>query len=922
MLRQSMHEGKTTSPICLRILAESEFNREEGYSVICTSKGRITFSSKDTPDFLKPVYETLNPLQAGFFLATKLKFNNVPFSAICSSPTSSGKTGIIMMYMKHFLDLYKDESSRPLIVYLSPLKALAREKSTEFQQVFGRNNVEIKTGDHTNTKVTGKKILVTTPDYLNLSIRNQVTFVKNIKAIVIDEVHTLFGSQNTMDEILWFVKEKRIHYLLLSATIPLLKHMIEFYKPDLYIHSEWQPIPLVKSYVVPREVKKDSGIDPKHCPFSDESCRLTCPLVNFDQIKKKLKANSNEYFRVVLLKSIVHAFASDNKTRKVIVFACSKAEGWNLLEMLNFVCGFGVLNEKDSAPFDPLEQRAGKPFSAFYCADLGIAEKVKLEAEFRKNEKFPLLISTSSLAYGVNFPADATIISTRYLLSKKSGIGVFIPDLIDCIQMAGRAGRLGLGSEKGDVYFVIKTSPERAKEASMHLEKMDTYPYEKVLKEKIGTTDMLANSILTAVKKGYSPRMLPALSFYIYCMGSSDRENNVWDEISSLTYNLIELDYIQLAKGGKRTLSRKGEFCYRSGINPFSLERLLIQLEDFKYKNWHSDPFSRNMSALATYILSGIQAESTIYSFINSVIDEKRSTGKEELLHALFEFLCSKSAELPSRNLANVIANTFAGSNTTKLNALIEGHYDLTRSQIADTATFLSFLLAASGAYFFFGLPKVYSDLSYIPLSSINYFIRNILSFESEFGLISPSFVLYTLHSFIYQLFDESLVLFLALKNYYKERLRFGYFKKSLLSLLVQECTRQALEKGCDFFYLKDVVKKTVHSLQENTHNLRQLTRKFVEKHISNRGLYFRKSVDRERLHAEAEDFLDKLENFIFACENGYLDSIQDHEILGTKVCSYILGNLGKSAKSSEEAKKQVHTYFLLKSLSSGKITV
>ncbi len=220
--------------VFLCVLSDSLFNPEKNITEIffndnttSTKTKKIIIDSSFTPEFLKDFYFLLNPVQGLFYKTVQERYANSLFSAICVSPTSSGKTGIILLYIKHVLDFIGTNEKNPAVIYLCPLKALAKEKYKEFSEVFGKENVEIRTGDYIlSSEISKKKILISTPDYLNLLIRNNSFFLENIFAFVIDEVHRLFKfehDKSCLDEILWFIKKTNKKFLFLSATVLLLK---------------------------------------------------------------------------------------------------------------------------------------------------------------------------------------------------------------------------------------------------------------------------------------------------------------------------------------------------------------------------------------------------------------------------------------------------------------------------------------------------------------------------------------------------------------------------------------------------------------------------------------------------------------------------------------------------------------------------
>jgi len=83
----------------------------------------------------------------------------------------------------------------------------------------------------------------------------------------------------------------------------------------------------------------------------------------------------------------------------------------------------------------------------FHWSKLKLEERRKLEERFRKGE-IRCMVSTSTLAYGVNLPADVGVIVGAHR-------GLSLVEPWDLRQMRGRIGRYGL-SERGYVYWLLK----------------------------------------------------------------------------------------------------------------------------------------------------------------------------------------------------------------------------------------------------------------------------------------------------------------------------------------------------------------------------------------------------------------------------------------------------------------------------------
>jgi helicase len=153
-------------------------------------------------------YEHLNPIQTIFF-----KYYQEG-NSIVSTPTSSGKTGII--YITFYKNYQKNKDFK--FIYTAPTKALIEEKFNEFSLYFKnlfkdeKKYVDIKTGDYFTKKIDKDSLLITTTfDSLAIALRNNLEWVQNRNLIIIDEVHSFINNMGKfVPEILAISLENKI----------------------------------------------------------------------------------------------------------------------------------------------------------------------------------------------------------------------------------------------------------------------------------------------------------------------------------------------------------------------------------------------------------------------------------------------------------------------------------------------------------------------------------------------------------------------------------------------------------------------------------------------------------------------------------------------------------------------------------------
>lgn len=243
-MRQSTSNEKTAS--ISEYLEALKASDKYGPQVVCHRRYAVEYGvyqqfptelHADLTDYLKKLgIKSLYKHQVQAFERIN-KAENV----LAATPTSSGKSLI------YNLPVLNDIRFNPDIhaLYLFPLKALAQDQLRILQQFDtlsgyssknrGRHLAEIYDGDTTpyqRKKIRSKapSIIITNPDMLHLSFlpyhRNWAHFFKNLRFIVLDEVHTfrgVFGSHmawviRRLQRILKYYGADPV-YIQLSATI-------------------------------------------------------------------------------------------------------------------------------------------------------------------------------------------------------------------------------------------------------------------------------------------------------------------------------------------------------------------------------------------------------------------------------------------------------------------------------------------------------------------------------------------------------------------------------------------------------------------------------------------------------------------------------------------------------------------------------
>ncbi|AMQ18302.1 ATP-dependent DNA helicase [Thermococcus peptonophilus] len=351
--------------------------------------------------------EELYPPQAEALKSGVLEGKNL----VLAIPTASGKTLVSEIVMVNKL-----LSEGGKAVYLVPLKALAEEKYREFKEweVLGLR-VAATTGDYDSTdEWLGRyDIIVATAEKFDSLLRHGVSWIKDVKLVVADEVH-LIGSYDrgaTLEMILTHMLGKA-QILALSATVGNAEELAEWLDASLVV-SDWRPVELRKGvFHLGQLFWEDGKID--RYPENWESLAV-------DAVKKGKQALVFVNTRRGAEKE---AISLSSKVSKLL----TKPETRRLEELISSI--------EDNPTTEKLK-RALRGGVAFHHAGLSRTERTLIEDAFR-SRTVKVIVATPTLAAGVNTPAFRVIIrdTKRY-----ANFGWIDIPVLEIQQMMGRAGR-------------------------------------------------------------------------------------------------------------------------------------------------------------------------------------------------------------------------------------------------------------------------------------------------------------------------------------------------------------------------------------------------------------------------------------------------------------------------------------------------
>lgn len=203
----------------------------------------INIPEKQKEILEKQGIKELRPAQEKSIKAGLLEGNNL---LVCT-PTASGKT--LVAELTAIKSIIEREGKT---IYIVPLKALATEKYKEFKKKYsGIANIALSIGDLDSEEkgLSNFDLIITTSEKLDSLIRHHSPWLRDVKIIIVDEVHLLNDPTRgpTLEILITILRQllKNIQIISLSATIGNPEELAEWLEAELVI-DDWRPVKLYK----------------------------------------------------------------------------------------------------------------------------------------------------------------------------------------------------------------------------------------------------------------------------------------------------------------------------------------------------------------------------------------------------------------------------------------------------------------------------------------------------------------------------------------------------------------------------------------------------------------------------------------------------------------------------------------------------
>ncbi len=538
-------------------------------------------------------------------------------SILVSAPTASGKTLTAIISMINYLS-----KNTGKVVYLSPLRALASEKFTEFKKLekidLGKKiKVGISTGDFENIEKNLEKnnVLVLTNEKMDSIIRHGAEWIDEIGLVIADEIH-LIGDESrgpTLEMILTKLKllESKPQILGLSATITNSDELANWLDCTL-VKNDWRPVPLSEGVYDAGEVIMNNGkkfeVEPSirgiPIDLGVQSVKDGGQSLVFAETRTRSKALATK------AADIISQFLEKNESEeleKISKKILSNNEHTELVKTLATLIKKGV---------------------AFHHAGLNQNCRQTIETEFRKGT-IKLLSSTPTLAAGVNLPARRVVISNINRYNAKVGANRPI-SILEYKQLCGRAGRPQY-DDYGESIIVGNGNSEDLMEYYIHGEP------ESIL-SKITDDKSLRTHVLSVIVTSPGIKKENILEFFLQTLGGLQSRKATIKFAIDISLRFLTNAFLIIKKGDRYAATEFGKKTSMLYIDPLTATYFRDAIENVSKERKHTFGF--------LHLISNCEEFFPKFSLRNkdfetaSLMIENHSS---EILEPLSEYDCSRS---------------------------------------------------------------------------------------------------------------------------------------------------------------------------------------------------------------------------------------------------------------------------------------
>ncbi|SJM82207.1 probable Pre-mRNA-splicing helicase BRR2 [Zygosaccharomyces bailii] len=380
--------------------------------------------------------DTLNLIQSKLYPVTFQQDENV----LLCAPTGAGKTNVAMMAILRVISHHINPNTNKLLrknfkaIYIAPLKALVQEQVLEFQRRLAYLGIKVAelTGDShlSRQQLLEAQVLISTPEKWDVITRkaDESSFVQFVQLIIIDEIHLLHDARGPVLESIvarslqgkTFQQPPRL--VALSATLPNYQDVARFLRvPDtglFYFDSSFRPCPLSQQY----------------CAITEKASLKKLNAMNEACFEKTLQSVKDGHQVIIF----VHSRKETGRTALWLREKFFESDNIDLIRKSD-TASRKILDTESENVHDGHLKRILQVGIGIHHAGLSKSDR-SLSEDLFADGLVQVLVSTATLAWGVNLPAHTVIIKGTDVYSPESGTWEQLSPQ-DLLQMLGRAGR-------------------------------------------------------------------------------------------------------------------------------------------------------------------------------------------------------------------------------------------------------------------------------------------------------------------------------------------------------------------------------------------------------------------------------------------------------------------------------------------------
>ena len=416
-------------------------------------------------DRVQPMFEMLPPQRRA--LREQGLLGSGHRAVVVNLPTSSGKTFIAEFRILQALNQFDREQG--WVAYLAPTRALVNQICTRLRRDFQSLDINVERVSPAlevdsleeslliNREETQFRILVTTPEKLDLMLRGgwEEKIGRPLTLVVVDEAHNLAQKERGIKlELLLATINRECRYaqfLLLTPFINNAEEIARWLSPDSYqdieLGLDWQPNDRAIVLSVPKQHANRGRYSISLKTVHTTKNTLSIPEEISLGDRRLLGLNWSDV--KTSASKLAAATAQRLKDRGSVIVLASRPDWvWSLAANFKHESNIQTLNDDIRLVQRYLSYEYGNDFELCNLLKYGVgvhhsglSDEARCLMEWLlENENIKVLVATTTIAQGVNFPVSSVVLAQNQYYDPDEGTIDMPPE--DFWNLAGRAGRV------------------------------------------------------------------------------------------------------------------------------------------------------------------------------------------------------------------------------------------------------------------------------------------------------------------------------------------------------------------------------------------------------------------------------------------------------------------------------------------------